>query len=70
MKRKKKIIEVWDWISKEDVILWLKEWKIFEISSPRLNRYNPKNKKHIIDNWYNREDMINEWYIEIRDCWF
>ena len=65
-----KIIEVWDWTSKEDVILWLKEWKIFEISSPRLNRYNPKNEEHIIDNWYNREDMINEWYIEIRDCWF
>lgn len=64
------IIEVWDWISKEEVLLYLKEWKTFELSLPRLNRYNPKNKKHIIDNWHDRERMIEKWYIEIRDCWF
>lgn len=64
------IIEVWDWISKKEVLLYLKEWKTFELSPPRLNRYNPKNGEHIIDNWYDREDMINKWYIEIRDCWF
>ena len=35
---------------------------------PQLHYYNPKTKEHLLDNSFNRDDMIKNWYVEIRDC--
>ena len=63
------IIEVWDWLSVDEIISLLKNNKTISISSPKLHWYNPKTKEHIIDDWRDIEQMINEWFLEIRDCW-
>ena len=63
------IIMVWDWINYNDVIKIIKNIKKTELWSISLHRYNKTTKEHIIDEWYNRDDMINKWFVEIYDAW-
>ena len=34
---------------------------------PRLHWYNSKTKKHLLDNSFNKEEMINKGFVEIYD---
>lgn len=64
------IIEVWDWVTKEDVFKAIEKWWNKNIWKPRLNWFNYKVWEHIIDNNYDKEEMISKWYVEIWDAWF
>ena len=64
-----KCIMIWDWTTKEDVIKMVEDgWFHYE-GPPRLHRYNWKTKEHIINNGLDRSTMINNWFVEIWDCW-
>ena len=62
------IINVWDWMDLNDVLLLLGK-TTFVKDTPTLHRLHPKTKEHIIDEWYDVEEMINKWFVEIRDWW-
>ena len=70
------IIMMWDWICKKEII-WILKWNESEILihnndelwEPKLHWYNPKTKEHIVDVWFNRDEMINKWFFEIYDAW-
>lgn len=36
---------------------------------PNLHWFNCKTRDHIIDEWFDKSDMVNKWYVEIYDCW-
>ena len=63
------IIMVWDWMNENEVVDLIKNIKSTKIKEPRLHWYNPKTKEHLIDKNFCREDMINQWYLEIYDWW-
>lgn len=65
-----KLIMVWDWTTVDSVINCLQNDATWTLWEPRLHRYNYKTKEHLLDNWFNREEMINKWFVEIRDWWF
>lgn len=62
-------IMVRDWTTNNELIQMIEDkWFHYEWPS-RLHRYNPRTKEHIIDEWLDKEDMINRWFLEIYDCW-
>lgn len=63
------IIMVRDWMSEDEVIDILYNLYKTKISGPVLHWYNPKTKDHIIDNWYDKAEMMWNWYLEIYDWW-
>lgn len=64
-----KCIMAWDWTSYDEIGKMIKDkWFHYEWL-PRLHRYNWKTKEHIIDTWLDRDKMIKDWFVEIRDCW-
>lgn len=63
------IIMVRDWMSEDEVIDILYNLYKTKIGGPILHWYNPKTKDHIIDNWYNKAEMMWNWYLEIYDWW-
>lgn len=63
------IIMVWDWMWQKEVINIFKNIKQTIISSPVLHWYNPKEKEHLVDDWYNKDEMLKKWYVEIYDAW-
>ena len=65
-----KLIMVWDWTTVDSVINCLQNDATWTLWEPRLHRYNYKTKEHLLENWFDREEMINKWFVEIRDCWF
>lgn len=60
------IINIRDWMSEKEVLSLLDKTTAIK-SMPVLHRYNPKTKKHLIDEWFCIEDMLSQWFIEIRD---
>lgn len=65
-----KLIMVRDRTTVDFVIDCLKSKTTFVLWGPNLHRYNIKTKEHILDEWFDREEMISKWYVEIYDCWF
>lgn len=75
------IIMVRDWVSRDTVVELLKSswlaceyyipanYDISKIWEPTLHRYRKKWKSHLIDDSYNKDDMVKEWYVEIYDAW-
>lgn len=62
------IINIRDRTNSDEVISLLNK-QTYINKEPTLHRYNPKTKEHIIDDWYGIEEMINKWFVEIRDWW-
>lgn len=60
------IINIWDWIDKDIVLSLLNKATLIK-DAPTLHRYNPKSREHLIDEWYDVEDMLSKGFIEIRD---
>lgn len=60
-------IMVRDWTTNLTSMI-TKEWFHYE-GPPQLHYYNPKTKEHLLDDWFDKEEMINKWFVEIRDCW-
>ena len=60
------IINIRDWIDKNTVLSLLNKTTHIK-DAPTLHRYNPKSKEHLIDEWYDTEDMLSKGFIEIRD---
>lgn len=65
-----KLIMVRDWATIDFVIDCLKNKTTFVLWGPNLHRYNVKTKEHILDEWFNKDEMVSKWYVEIYDCWF
>ena len=63
------IIMVWDWMWQKEVINIFKSLKQTIISNPVLHWYNPKKKEHLVDDWYDKDEMLKKWYVEIYDAW-
>lgn len=63
-----KCIMVRDWTTDSELTRMLEDkWFHYEWP-PRLHRYNWKTKEHIIDDWFNKDSMVNNWFVEIYDC--
>lgn len=63
-----KCIMVWDWTTNEELLELIE--KNFEYQwEPQLHRYNLKTKEHILDEWFDKEDMISRKFVEVYDCW-
>lgn len=63
-----KCIMVWDWTSKNEVLELIE--KDFEYKwQPNLHWYNIKTKEHILDEWFDKDDMITSGFVEVYDCW-
>ena len=60
-------IMIWDWLSIDDVLEMISNKIIYQWPK-RLHRYNIKSNIHILDAWYNKDEMITAWFVEIRDC--
>lgn len=63
-----KCIMVRDWTTINDM-LYMIENNFVYFWAPLLHRFNIKTKEHIIDYWYNRDEMIAMWYVEVYDGW-
>ena len=63
-----KCIMVWDWTTNEELLNFINVEFGYEWPS-NLHRYNIKTKEHLIDTWYNKDDMTSKWFVEIYDCW-
>lgn len=63
-----KCINVRDWTSDEELITMLNNDFVYQWE-PKLHWFNCKTKNHIIDCGFDRNDMIDKWYVEIYDCW-
>jgi len=64
-----RIIEFWDRMSDNelfDILYNLKQTVLWEI---HIHWFNPKTKKHILDEWHNEEEMSEKWYVKIYDAW-
>lgn len=66
IKRWYKCIMVRDWTS--NLIEMIMDPQFHYEWQPQLNYYNRKTGERIIDNWFNRDEMIDKWFVEIRDC--
>lgn len=63
-----KCIIVRDWTTDEELYKMINtSFDYGEI--PALHRYNPKTAEHILDDNYNREEMLSKWFVEIYDAW-
>lgn len=62
-------IMVWDWNTQNEIVDIIKQNKEVKQKEPILHWYNKTTKEHIIDNWFNKQDMIQKWYVEIWDWW-
>lgn len=64
------IILLWNWMSFDELVDIINNLHHTEINNkPTLHRYNKKTKEHIIDDDFNKEEMINRWFVEIYDAW-
>lgn len=65
-----KIVEFWvDWMTGDTLLYILQNLKQTIINNPILHWYNPKKKEHLVDDWYDKDEMLKKWYVEIYDAW-
>lgn len=36
---------------------------------PQLHRYNIRTKEHLLDEWFDENEMLGKWYVPIYDSW-
>lgn len=63
-----KYINVWDRTTEQELFNMMKRDFVYEWA-PQLHRYNIKTKEHLLDGWFDRDEMLENWYVPIYDSW-
>lgn len=63
-----KYINIRDWTTEWELIDMLEKDFIYKWK-PNLHRYNPRTKEHLLDEWYDKEEMLEKGYLSIYDSW-
>lgn len=64
-----KCIMVRDWTSNKELLKMIEDENFHYEWLERLIRYNDTTGEHILDDNFDKEEMILKWFVEIYDCW-
>lgn len=63
-----KYINIRDWTTQEDLLYYINNGVTYK-ETPNLHWYNPETWEHLLDYWFNEDEMVDKWFVAIYDSW-